>query len=339
MKIMLIGFGVVGQSLIQLIEHRSQSLYRDWGLRPRFVGVVDSRGAAVSEHGLEGSALFAARKQTGTVAGVPGHGIQNPNVERLIEDSDADVVIEATPSTLSYPSAAMMHIQTAFRCGCHVVSINKAPLAVAMPALLELAEYNRVQLRYSGTVGGGTPVLAWAKECTRGDEVVTVKGVFNGTTNYILWRMTESGASYAEALSEAADLGYAEADPSADVDGIDAATKVVIFTNLVMGRPATMSDVSITGIRDFDSDLIVAARDRGNVIKLIGEIGDTLSVRPIEVPHDDTLNVTASLNAVTVTLRHGGDVTLVGRGAGGPETATAVLRDLLDIWTCMGGQQ
>lgn len=338
MKILVIGFGVVGRAFVRLLDERRGELYRRFGLRPRIVGVTDSRGSAVSENGLEPEQLFTAKDKHGTVAEVPGHGDATTSIDALISDSDADVVVEATPSTISAPQVAMNHLRFAFRSGKHVVTVNKAPLAVAMPALFELGAYNRVQFRFSGTVGGGTPMLAFARECARGDEIVRIRAILNGTTNFILSKMHATGLDFDAVLKEAVDLGYAETDPSADIDGIDTATKVVILCNWVLGRPVTLEDVKRTGIRGIATERIAEAASRNGRVKLIGEIGDTLSVGPSEVPAGDPMDVAENLNAVTVTLRTSGDVTLVGPGAGGAETATAVLRDILDIWHVMGGQ-
>lgn len=338
MRILLVGFGGIGRSFVRLLEERRGMLYSSCGLSPRLVGVIDSRGAAVSERGLEAEALFEAKENHGTVAAVPGHGAEGAAAETIIVESDADVVVEATPSRISAPGAAMGHLKAAFRSGKHAITVNKGPLAVALPALRELAQYNRVELRFSGTVGGGTPVLAWARECSRGDEVVRVRGILNGTTNFILSRMRERGEDFDAALAEAVRLGYAEPDPSADIDGVDTATKAVILANWVLGRPVTISDVKIEGIRGLGRDRIESAAGRGQAVKLIGEIGERVTVSPQEVPSGSPLDVGANLNAVTLTLRAGGDVTIVGRGAGGPETATAILRDLLDIWQVVGGR-
>jgi homoserine dehydrogenase len=245
-------------------------------------------------------------------------------------------MIEATPTSVRAAGESLGRLKAAFRSGKHVVCVNKGPLAVAFPALRELARHNRAQFRYSGTVGGGTPVLALASECARGNRVTGVRAVLNGTTNFILWRMAQQGESFEAALAEAMRLGYAERDPSADVDGIDTATKLVILANGVLGRSCAIGDVSITGIRGVTAAAVGQARERGEVIKLIAEVNSTLSVAPRAIAADSPLNVAANLNALCLELETGGEVALVGRGAGGPETATAIVRDLLDIWHSTG---
>ena len=161
--------------------------------------------------------------------------------------------------------------------------------------------------------------------------------VLNGTTNFMLWRMAERGDTYHAALAEAIRLGYAETDPSADVDGLDTATKVVILANAVLELNATVQDVRITGIRDLPRSSVEEAAKAGASLKLIGEIdprngAGTLCVSPQRVPHGGPLDVPEALNAVQFTLENAGELTIVGRGAGGRETATAILRDLVDIW-------
>jgi homoserine dehydrogenase len=337
MKILLVGFGVVGRSTLELLEEQRAKLYARHGLSPQIVGVIDSRGAAVSPTGLDVRTILETKERHGSVGAYPAHGVSGAKEEDLIAGSSAQLVIEATPTTVRTPGPSLERLKAAFRTGKHVICVNKAPLAVAFPALKELSRHNRCQFRYSGTVGGGTPVLALAEEVARGSDVVAVRAILNGTTNFILTRMDKDGWDFDTALREAQKLGYAEADPSADVDGIDTATKVVILANGVLGRPCTISDVAIRGIRNIPKARIDAAKAAGRTVKLIARIAEgVLSVAPEEVEADAPLNVGGSLNCLSLQLNSGGEVSLIGRGAGGPETATAVMRDLIDIWHSIG---
>lgn len=352
MRIALVGFGSVGRALAAMLPLRAEALYRAMGLSPRLVAVIDSRGGAVSENGLEARVLVAAKAGSGTVGGTPRHGLKLDSARaaaELIRDLHADVLIEASPSTLKDPAPALNNIKAAMSTRKHVVSVNKAPLALAMPALLELARYNNIELRYSGTVGAGTPVLDTARRLAQGDRITRIRAILNGTTNFILWKMATEGADYAAVLAEAQKLGYAETDPSTDVDGIDTATKVVILANTVLAASrgqtaarATMSDVVIEGIRNMTRARITDAAGAGETLKLIGEVDlsdptrAALSVAPRRIPAHGPLDVPLNLNAVQFSLEHAGEVTLVGRGAGGPETATAIIRDLVDIWNTPG---
>ncbi len=333
MRIALIGFGVVGKALVELLDVQREVLLARHGLNPKMIAVIDSRGAAISEHGLSSGELLACKNAHGSVGSMRDHGQLGNHADRLIRDVGCDVLIETSPSDLHRPEIAISHLRAAMSAGMHVVTVNKAPLAVAMPALLELARYNRVGFRFSGTVGAGTPVLALASRCAQGNHVRAVRAIINGTTNFILSRMTETGERFDDALAEAVRLGYAETDPSNDIDGVDTAMKLTILANHVMGRRATIADVNRSGIRALDRERLDDARSRNCVIKLIGRIDDSgLSVAAEEVPLASPLNVGGSLNAIALDCAVGGEVVIVGRGAGGPETATAILRDLIDIW-------
>jgi homoserine dehydrogenase len=337
MKILLSGFGVVGKAVIKLLDEQRTNLYAKHGLSPLLVGVMDSKGAAIDPRGLDTDLLLETKEKHGSVGALPAHGVRDARGLDIIAESEAQLLIEATPTTVRTPGPALERLKAAFRTGKHVICVNKAPLAVAFPALQELSRHNRCQFRYSGSVGGGTPVLSLAEEVSRGSEIVAVRAILNGTTNFILTKMENEGWDFETALKEAQRLGYAEADPSADVDGIDTATKVVILANGVLGRPCTISDVRIEGIRGVTKAQIDAARKAGQTIKLIARIAkDDLSVAPREVSADAPINVGGSLNCLSLELKTGGEVSLIGRGAGGPETATAILRDLIDIWHSIG---
>jgi len=236
-----------------------------------------------------------------------------------------------TPTNIKDGEPALSHIKTAFKSGKHVVTTNKGPLALALPALTELADYNKVYLRFSGTVGAGTPVLDLAKKCLLGDRIISIRGILNGTTNYILTEMDERHITFQLALENAQRLGYAEADPSMDVDGLDAACKLVIMANWIMDKKVTLKNVKIQGIRNVTLQALKEAAKKGCTVKLIGSINDDLKVMPTEISRYDPLCVGGVLNAVTFVSEFAGEETVIGRGAGGMETASAILRDLLDI--------
>jgi homoserine dehydrogenase len=224
----------------------------------------------------------------------------------------------------------MTHITTAMRHGLHIISVNKGPLALAFPSLMELATYNQVFLRFSGTVGGGTPILDYAKNSLLGERITSFDGILNGTTNYILTNMT-NGMSFQEALKDAKERGYVEADESLDLDGFDAAAKLVILANWVMGLKVTMPDIKCTGIRNVNTNDIKNATSKKCAIKLIASCNKDLVVGPKEISTDDPLCVNGTLNAISFTSEHSGTQTIIGRGAGGIETASSILRDLIDI--------
>lgn len=331
MRIALVGFGTVGQAFVRMLDERRADLYARHGLKPTLVAVGDSGGVVVAADGLDAAALLAAKRDSKSVATLPG-GRTGAAIETLLADSGAEVLVEAAPSDWADPQPATQRLMAALRGRCHVISVNKAPLATAMGPLREVAGHNGVELRFSGTVGAGSPMLAVARHCLCGDEVLEVLAAANGTTNYILWRMHEQGASFDEALHEAQQRGYAETDPSADIDGTDLAAKVVILSNAVLGQSLTLADVPVEGIRNIAAERVAAAAERGKRIRLVGACGADAAVRPMEVDAGGPLDTPESLNAMLVRMRYSGELVLRGRGAGGNETATAIMRDLVELW-------
>ncbi|MDH3489959.1 MAG: homoserine dehydrogenase [Nitrosopumilus sp.] len=329
MRIILCGFGIVGQSLVKLFDSRSEDLYAKYGLKPRVVGVFDSRGSAVDSSGLEFNKLVEVKKKFGTVKKYSDKKNSMSGVD-MLNNVDADVLIETTASNYKDAEPGMTHITSAMKKGMHVISVNKGPLALAFPSLLELAMYNQVMFKFSGTVGGGTPILDYAKNSLRGERIISFAGILNGTTNYILSNMS-TGLSFEDALKDAKNKGYVEADESLDLDGLDAAAKLVILANWVMGMKVIMPDIKCTGIRKVTSEDIKNAARNNCAIKLIASCNKDLIVSPIEVSRDDPLCVNGTLNAIAFTSEHSGTQTIIGKGAGGMETASSILRDLLDI--------
>ena len=329
MRIILCGFGVVGQSLAKLLESRAEDLYARYGLKPRIIGVFDSKGSAVDVTGLDVTRLIQIKKKYGSVRKY-SNTKNNVSGIQMINELEAEVVIETTASNYKDAEPGMSHIINAMKHGMHVISVNKGPLALAFPSLMELATYNHVIFRFSGTVGGGTPILDYAKNSLKGERIISFDGILNGTTNYILTNMT-NGMSFNDALNDAKKRGYVEADESLDLDGLDAAAKLVILANWIMGMKVTMPEIKRIGIRKIDSDDIRKAAANNSAIKLIASCDNGLIVKPKELPFDNPLCVSGTLNAISFTSEHSGTQTIIGRGAGGIETASSILRDLIDI--------
>jgi len=338
MRIIIIGYGTVARPFAQMVAERAASLARSQALHLRIVAVADSRGAAVNPRGLDIEALESFKKAHGTVAAHPDWGRPGLKALDVIEETEAELVVEATPTSIKDAEPGLSHIYAALKKPCHVITVNKGPLALAMPALNELASFNKVQLRFSGTVGGGTPILDFAKRCLQGERIKGFRGILNGTTNHILSRMEAQGVSFEEALSEAQRAGFAEADPSMDVDGWDSACKLVIMANHILGRRVTLRDIRVEGIRAVSAESLSQARRRGCAVKLIASADGELSVAPTEISKSEPICVSGSLNAVTFASEDAGEQTIIGRGAGGRETASAILRDLIDISRAIKGR-
>jgi homoserine dehydrogenase len=330
LRLIVVGFGAVGQNFAKLLLSRSADLYRLYGIKPRIVACVDSKGSSISPTGLDLQRLLDVKKSKGTIGEYEKKSSKFASFQ-VIENVDAEMLLELTPTNLNDGEPGISHIISAMRSGKHIITVNKGPLALAFPSLIELANYNGVMLRFSGTVGGGTPILEFAKRCLKGDRMMSFKGILNGTTNYILSKM-EEGMTFESALDDARHKGYAEAQPSLDIDGYDAAAKLVIMANWIMSMKVTMKDVNRVGIREIKLSDIQRARKRGNAIKLIAMCDNKhLNVEPTEVSKMDPICVNGTLNAVTFSSEHSGQQTIIGRGAGGMETASAVLRDLIEI--------
>lgn len=326
----MLGFGVVGQSFVKLLLSHSTDLYNDYGIKPKVVACADNGGIVTRDQGLDLDRLLNVKKKKKSIIHYGAKGNRSEILD-VIENIDAEVVIELTPTNIVDGEPGKNHIISAMKSGKNVITVNKGPLALEFPSLMELAEYNRIAFKFSGTVGGGTPILEFAKRCLKGDRIISFEGILNGTTNYILSKMYE-GLNFSEALQDASEKGYAEKDPTLDVDGFDAAAKLVIASNFVMNMKSTMKDVSREGIRDVKPSQVLTERKNGNAMKLIASCdGKNLVVKPKPVSMKDPICVDGILNAITFTCQHSGQQTIIGKGAGGMETASAILRDLIDI--------
>jgi len=179
MRIILCGFGNIAQNLIKLIDSRAEDLYSQYGIKPRIIGVFDRGGSAVESSGLNLSKLFSVKKKNGSVKYYNNTKTQMSGLD-MINNLDAEVLIEATTSNYKDGEPGMSHITSAMKRGMHVISVNKGPLALAFPSLMELAIFNHILFRFSGTVGGGTPILDYGKNSLRGEKITSFIGILNG---------------------------------------------------------------------------------------------------------------------------------------------------------------
>lgn len=331
MRIILIGYGIVGQSFTKLLLSKLVDLYNIYGMKPRIVACVDNKGSAIDTSGLDIQRLLEIKKNKGTVGEYHRNKTSRLDPLQIIENIDAEIVMELTPTNLKDGEPGLSHIISAMKYSKNVITVNKGPLSVAFSSLIELANYNGIMFKFSGTVGGGTPILEFAKRCLKGDRIVSFKGILNGTTNFILSKM-EEGLTFKNALKDAQIKGYAETIPSLDIDGFDAAAKLVIMANWLMGMKVALEDVNRTGITKVTTQEVSKALKKGNAIKLIASCENKkLVVKPMDVSKLDPLCVNGTLNSVTFSLEYAGNQTIIGRGAGGIETASAVLRDMIEI--------
>jgi homoserine dehydrogenase len=325
-RVSIIGFGAVGQGVARVLIGKKEYL-QDQGLDFKVVAVADSRTAAIDENGVDLGAVLARKRNEGVVGSEKLTGLE------IIETIDHDLVVETTPTNIVTGGVGLQNMFMAFDHGRDLVTSNKGPLTMKYGELIEAASKGGSSFRFEATVGGAMPVLNLANDVLAGNTITNVEGIFNGTCNYILTRMMEEHAPYEQMLAEAQELGYAETDPTYDVEGIDTACKLVILANCVFGMNATHEDVTVTGITKITPEALLLAQNEGYVIKLIGEVNDSrINVAPKLVPIDHPLAVGGSLNVASVQTDLSGPITVTGRGAGSIETASAILSDMISIY-------
>jgi homoserine dehydrogenase len=344
LKIALIGFGLVGQSFVRILKEKQSKLLQEYSLDVKLVAVSDiMKGSLIEHKGLDLEKLLSTLEETGKIDNYPG-GLKGLNSLETIKQSEANVVVEVTWTNLDTGEPGLTHIREALRSGKHVITSNKGPIAIAYRELSEIAKENNLQLRYECTVLSGTPAISLGVEGLAGQDITEIKGIVNGTTNYILTEM-EKGGDYKDILGRTQELGYAEADPSADVKGWDAVSKICILANTLMGADLKPKDIERKGITDITSEIILGAKKEKKRVKLIarawksnGVIRAKVSPEKIDL-HDHLANVKGVMNALTFTTENLKEITIIGRGAGGPETGSGLLSDLLAIHRTTIAQQ
>lgn len=334
MRIAIIGFGAVGQGLAEILRDKAAELQTAHNFYCEIVAVATrSRGTLYHPDGLDAAQLLEAI-QKGHLGHYPHvYGLtRNWDALTLARQSNADVVVEASPTNVQTGQPALDICYAALNTGKHVVLANKGPMVVAYRELHDRARQARRRLCFEGTVMAGTPALRLAAQGLAGCQISEAHGILNGTTNYILTQM-HTGLSYAEALQQAQKLGYAEADPGADVDGWDAAAKLVILSGVLFGKSFALADLDVQGITGITAQDMEAARQAGERWKLIARVtADGGSVQPMRLRLGDPLAaVSGAANAVTYVTDLLGSITLIGAGAGRLPTGFALLSDLLDI--------
>lgn len=330
-KIIIMGFGAVGQGVAEAVALKREMIQKDYGFDVKVVAAADSSTSAICQEGLDEGLLVETKKETGKLINYPEFG-SSASGEEVLDSVEYDCLIEATPTNIVDGEPGRSLTLKAFNSGKDVVTSNKGYLALNFKEIIDSASKNNVEFRYEATVGGAMPIINFVKETLSSCAIFSIVGILNGTTNYILSRMTSEGSSYQNILRESQELGIAETDPTQDVEGIDAACKTVILANSLLGIPATYDDVEVEGISNITSQAIDLAKKDGYLIKLIAEVSrDNLKVSPRLVKKGSQYDVNGTLNMATVKTDLAGDVSVSGLGAGSLETASAMLTDLISI--------
>jgi len=334
----LIGLGNIGRNLLDILVHRQAQVEADYGLRFVLVGAADSSGTAIEPAGLDPALVRDIKLARKGVSSYPRAGRPGMKAVQMVESVQAEMLVEASPTNLKDGEPGLGCMRTALRLGQHVVTANKGPLVLAFAELTGLARQRGCKLLYSGTVAGGLPTVNLGVRDLAGSGVVRVEGIFNGTTNYILTRMEEERISYEQALAGAQQAGIAEADPALDVDGWDAANKLVIIANSVLKRPTKLADVAVEGIRGLTLEDLQRARASGKVIKLLvlaEKRGNdyALSVRPTALDKDHPLARTGKWDmGVVYHTDYMGVISAIIEEKGPVPTSAAVLRDMINVY-------
>jgi homoserine dehydrogenase len=320
MKVAIIGLGSVGKGVATMLGKKNLGI--------QVTGIADSRSGIINPAGINIGEMLALKQKSGLC------GSNSITADDVVKKADYDILIEVSPTNALTGEPATGYIRTALGRKKHVVTSNKGPIALAFHDLRELARKNGVALRYEATVAGAIPIMHTLEHGLAGNEIIAVYGVLNGTCNFILTRMADEGLTYEQALMEAREMGYAEADPTYDVQGIDAAIKLVILANTIWDNGIKLSDVDRTGIDLLTADALRLAEEEGCTIRLIAEAmprKKLIRVSPRILSKNHPLVVEGTLNALTLETDMAKEITLIGRGAGSTETASAIIGDLLYI--------
>lgn len=314
-KIALLGFGTVSQGTFNLLQDN--------------VDLITNRSGVT----IEISKIFVRNPDKYTNITLPSTAQYVTNIDDVLNDESIAIVVELMGGT----TFAKDCVEAALKHGKSVVTANKDLLAEAGPYLFDLAYKNHVDLRFEASVLGGIPIIRTLYDSLGGNRITELVGIMNGTTNFILSKMTDEGLSYRDVLKEAQDLGYAEADPTADVEGLDAARKLAILASISFNRRIFFEDVTVEGITNIDTEDISFGKEFGYNIKLIGiakesSKGLSLNVYPAFVPLTHPLaSVRGSYNAIYIKGNGIDDAMFYGRGAGSLPTGSSVVSDIMEV--------
>lgn len=312
-KIGLVGTGTVGGGCLDILSNHKQDFLRHFGIDLELTRVCSRDPQAAASRGLQ--------------------DIFTTDYHDVINDPDIDIVVELIGGT----GVAKSVIVEALQAGKHVVTANKAIMATSGEEIMNLAEEKGLEIAFEASVGGGIPIIDPLKHSLIANRIDSIMGIVNGTTNYMLTRMDEDSLDYDAALKEAQERGFAEADPTADVDGLDAAAKIAILASIAFNSRVTMGQVYTEGIRRISPVDLANAHDSGYVVKLVaharrGESGVDVRVHPTMIPENHQLaTVNGVFNAIFVEGDAVGQTMFFGEGAGAGPAASAVMGDVLEV--------
>lgn len=334
MNIALIGFGGVGKALIKLLMDKEELLKKKYNLELKVKYIIKSDGGIYNPKGinLEEISTFINSKQN-----INKHSLWTSylNINSIIENNDIDTLIELTSTNIVTGEPGLTHIKNSLNNKINVVTGNKGPILLKYRELKELAENNNVKLKVGCTTGGALPSINGGIYDIAASELISIEGILNGTTNYILSKMANDEVTYEEALKKAQLEGIAELDPTLDVEGFDTACKMIILANVLMDANMTLKDIDVEGITKVNIKDIHNIKGSNKKIKLIGKIEKENKiikayVKPITISEGHPLySVDYKNKGIYYKTDTLGDITIIGGASGTVNAAASILRDIV----------
>ena len=336
MEIGIIGFGGVGQSLIKLLVKKRKYIFEKYNLDIKVKYIVKSDGGIYKANGIDLEELLEFINKNKSIK---EHILwkSNLSIQEVIKNNDIDTLIELTSTNIETGEPGLTHIKRALESKINVVTGNKGPIILKYKELKEIADKNSVELKVGGTTGGALPSINGGLYDVAGSEIQAIEGILNGTTNYILSKMTNDNVTYEESLKQAQKNGIAEANPSLDILGYDTACKIIILSNVLMDTNIKLEDIEIKGITEVTLEDIEKAKVENKKLKLIGKVEkiDNMIkayVKPIIINENHPLYFVDYKNKgvyfKTDTL---GDISIIGGASGTMNAAASILRDVVLI--------
>ncbi len=336
MRLALVGFGGVGRAFVELLLLKKDYLKKE-GLNISLNYIINSTGGIYNPKGIDLANLLEYAKVEKDITKYPDGGNCDISFLSILDNKDIDLLVELTPTNKKTGEPGMTHIIKSLENGIHVVTGNKGPILVDYNKLKETALKNNVQLGIGCTTGGALPTTNGGIIDLAGSEILSIEGIFNGTTNFIINEMERSGVHYKAALEKAQKIGIAETNPSLDVEGWDTAIKLLILTNVLMNTKKTLEDIYVEGITKITPQDITSALNEDKKYKLLGktinrdgELEMSVKLEKLDKEHP-LYNVDDKNKGVRYSSDTLGDLTLIGGASGLVPAAASILRDIVNI--------
>lgn len=336
MRIGVIGYGGVGKAFVELLNDK-KDFFTQEDLDVKIIYIMNSSGGIYDPKGIDLGEFITFSRKERKLSKYPQGGSEAITIEKLLENKDVDFLVEMTSTNKDTGEPGMSNIKKSLQNGINVVTSNKGPILLNYKALNELAIKNNVQLAIGCTTGGALPSINGGLIDMAGSDILSIEGILNGTTNFILKEMEDHGTAYQETLKKAQDVGIAEANPTLDVEGWDTASKLLILTNVMMNEEKKMEDISIEGITNITLKEIKEAKEEnkkyklvGKAIKINGDIKMTVKLEKLD-EYNPLFNVEGKNKAVRYTSDTLGDLTIIGGASGVTPAAASILRDIINI--------